>query len=50
MATYFTVRADDFDAEIILQGPEKIEETILEIDKKDNITAKEKGFIQYGSC
>ncbi len=42
-ATYFTVRADDFDAEIILQGPEKIKETILEIDKKDNITAKEKG-------
>ena len=50
-ATYFTVRADDFDAEIILQGPEKVKETILEIDKKDNITAKEKrALYSIGSC
>ena len=42
-ATYFTVRADDFDAELILQGPKKIKEAMIEIEKKDKeATAKEK--------
>jgi len=42
-ATYFTVRADDFDAELILQGPKKIKETMIEIEKKDKeASAKEK--------
>ena len=42
-ATYFTVRADDFDAELILQGAKKIKETMIEIEKKDKeASAKEK--------
>ncbi len=42
-ATYFTVKADDFDAELILQGPKKIMETMNEIEKKEKeATAKEK--------
>jgi len=42
-ATYFTVRADDFDAEIILQGPNKIKEVMANIEKRENqATAKEK--------
>ncbi|HHW02818.1 MAG TPA: PolC-type DNA polymerase III [Thermoanaerobacterales bacterium] len=45
-ATYFTVRADDFDAELILQGPQKIRETILEIEKKEKeASAKEKNLL-----
>jgi len=42
-ATYFTVRADDFDAELILQGPKKIREAMSEIEKKDKeASVKEK--------
>ena len=49
-ATYFTVRADDFDAELILQGPKKIKEAMIEIEKKDKeATAKEKVFHCFGS-
>lgn len=45
-ATYFTVRADDFDAELILQGPKKIRETISEIEKKEkDASAKEKNLL-----
>lgn len=45
-ATYFTVRADDFDAELILQGPKKIKEVIEEINKKEkNATPKEKNLL-----
>lgn len=33
-ATYFTVRVDDFDAELILQGPKQIKETMVEIEKR----------------
>jgi len=45
-ATYFTVRADDFDAELILQGPKKIREAISEIEKKDKeSSAKEKNLL-----
>jgi DNA polymerase-3 subunit alpha (Gram-positive type) len=42
-AAYFTVKADDFDAELILQGPKKVKETMIEIERKDKeATAKEK--------
>ena len=42
-ATYFTVRADDFDAELILQGPKKIKAVMIEIEQKDKeASAKEK--------
>ncbi|TYP54289.1 PolC-type DNA polymerase III [Thermosediminibacter litoriperuensis] len=45
-ATYFTVRADDFDAELILQGPKKIKEVIEEINKKEkSATPKEKNLL-----
>ncbi|MCR4430553.1 MAG: PolC-type DNA polymerase III [Tepidanaerobacteraceae bacterium] len=45
-ATYFTVRADDFDAELILQGPKKIREAIAEIEKKEKeSSAKEKNLL-----
>ncbi|MCG0275032.1 MAG: PolC-type DNA polymerase III [Thermosediminibacteraceae bacterium] len=45
-ATYFTVRADDFDAELILQGPKKIREVIDEINKKEkSATPKEKNLL-----
>jgi DNA polymerase-3 subunit alpha (Gram-positive type) len=42
-ATYFTVRADDFDAELILQGPKKIREVMAEFEKKEReLSVKEK--------
>ncbi|GLI19204.1 DNA polymerase III PolC-type [Tepidanaerobacter syntrophicus] len=42
-ATYFTVKADDFDAELILQGPKKIREKMAEIERNEKeATAKEK--------
>jgi len=44
-ATYFTVRADDFDAELILQGPKKIKEKINEIENDKEASAKEKNLL-----
>ncbi len=45
-ATYFTVRVDDFDAELILQGPKQIKETMVEIEKKDKeASTKEKNLL-----
>ena len=45
-ATYFTVRADDFDAELILQGPKVIKEAISEFEKKDKeASVKEKNLL-----
>ncbi|AVX20726.1 DNA polymerase-3 subunit alpha [Carboxydocella sporoproducens DSM 16521] len=42
-ATYFTVRADEFDAELICQGPEVVRKTIEEIEAKgSDATQKEK--------
>lgn len=42
-AAYFTARANDFDAELILQGPDKIKDKMLEIQRKEKeATAKEK--------
>ncbi|MCL5677309.1 MAG: PolC-type DNA polymerase III, partial [Firmicutes bacterium] len=42
-ATYFTVRADNFDAQVITQGPPAIQRKIEELEKKGNeATAKEK--------
>lgn len=45
-ATYFTTRTDDFDAELILQGPKVIKEAINEIEKKDKeASAKDKNLL-----
>ncbi|NMB17529.1 MAG: PolC-type DNA polymerase III, partial [Firmicutes bacterium] len=42
-ATYFTTRAGDFDAHLILQGPQTLKERFQEIERKGNgATAKEK--------
>jgi DNA polymerase-3 subunit alpha (Gram-positive type) len=42
-ATFFTVRADEFDAELITAGPEKCRQMIKEINEKGNsATAKDK--------
>ncbi|MCL6590811.1 MAG: PolC-type DNA polymerase III [Firmicutes bacterium] len=42
-ATYFSVRADEFDAEIVVQGESVIKDTLLEIRQKGNeATQKEK--------
>ncbi|MEG2738562.1 PolC-type DNA polymerase III [Clostridium sp.] len=43
-ATYFTVRADDFDAELICRGEGAIHEKLQEMyELGNNVTAKEKG-------
>lgn len=45
-ATYFTVRADDFDGELILKGQKAIKEAIKEIERKDkDASAKEKNLL-----
>jgi len=45
-ATYFTVRADDFDLPVILAGPEKINRTLEELEMRGGgLSAKEKGLV-----
>lgn len=45
-AAYFTVRADDFDAELMTHGAGKAKEFIKEIESKgNNMTAKEKNVV-----
>jgi DNA polymerase-3 subunit alpha (Gram-positive type) len=45
-ATYFTVRADDFDAEMMTYGQEKVKNKIKEFEMKgNNITTKEKNVL-----
>lgn len=45
-AAYFTVRADDFDAELMVQGSQKIRQVIEEIESKGNTaTTKEKNML-----
>ncbi|NEZ46083.1 PolC-type DNA polymerase III [Clostridium niameyense] len=45
-ATYFTVRADDFDADLIVKGEEKIKEKMDELYAMgNNITQKDKGLL-----
>ncbi|MGB9678631.1 MAG: PolC-type DNA polymerase III [Thermoanaerobacteraceae bacterium] len=45
-ATYFTVRADDFNLDYVLGGIEHIKKSIKEIESKGNaVTAKEKGLL-----
>lgn len=45
-ATFFTVRADEFDAQMIVQGPEVIRAKIEEIEAKGgNVTQKEKNLL-----
>ena len=44
--TYFTVRADDFDADIMTHGQDKVRNKIKEIEQKGNtITQKEKNVL-----
>ncbi|HHW32084.1 MAG TPA: PolC-type DNA polymerase III [Clostridiaceae bacterium] len=45
-ATYFTVRADDFDAELMAYGQDKVKNAINELEKKGNeMTQKEKNVL-----
>ncbi|MBU7008314.1 PolC-type DNA polymerase III [Phosphitispora fastidiosa] len=45
-ATYFTVRADEFDADIVVQGPSGIRQEIHEIEAKGNdASTKEKNML-----
>lgn len=45
-ATYFTVRADDFDAEMMAQGRDKVKNKIREYEMKgNNISTKEKNVL-----
>ncbi|MDK2836596.1 MAG: polymerase subunit alpha, Gram-positive type, partial [Thermosediminibacterales bacterium] len=45
-ATYFTVRADDFDADLILRGEKSIKKKIEEIElKRNQATQKEKNLL-----
>ncbi|ABO50483.1 DNA polymerase III catalytic subunit, PolC type [Desulforamulus reducens MI-1] len=45
-AAYFTVRADDFDAELMVSGPNKIKQVIEEIEEKGNAASqKEKNML-----
>jgi DNA polymerase-3 subunit alpha (Gram-positive type) len=44
--TYFTVRADDFDAEILIQGEEALAKKLEELNSQGNmLTQKDKGLI-----
>lgn len=45
-ATYFSVRADDFDADLIVKGEEKIKEKMKELySEGNNLTQKDKGLL-----
>ena len=45
-AAYFTVRADDFDAELMTHGADKVRECIKEFESKgNNMTAKERNVV-----
>lgn len=45
-AAYFTVRADDFDADLMVQGPQRIKQAMEEIDAKgNNASTKEKNML-----
>jgi len=45
-ATYFTVRADDFDAALILNGQDIVRKSIRELENKgNNLTAKERNIL-----
>ncbi|SHE93187.1 DNA polymerase-3 subunit alpha [Caldanaerobius fijiensis DSM 17918] len=45
-ATYFTVRADDFDADIVVKGEEEIRRVISQLNNKGNeMTPKEKNML-----
>ena len=43
-ATYFTIRADDFDSEIMINGKQKVKDKMKELEKLGNsMSVKEKG-------
>ena len=43
--TYFTVRATDFDADLMLRGKERVVSAISELNDKPDLTQKEKNLI-----
>ena len=43
--TYFTVRATEFDADLMLRGKEHVVSSIAELSKKDDLTQKDKNLI-----
>lgn len=44
-ATFFTIKLNDFDGELVLQGYEAVKNRVEELKKADTLTAKEKGQI-----
>ena len=46
-ATYFTVKADNFDGELVMQGKAKIEERLKAIKEMPNPTAKEEDQVVF---
>ncbi|WP_455256695.1 PolC-type DNA polymerase III [Peptoniphilus asaccharolyticus] len=42
-ATFFTIKLNDFDGELVLKGSEAVKNRIEEIKSSDTLTAKEKG-------
>ena len=42
-ATYFTIRADDFDSEFMIYGKDKVKKKMKELESVGNMSVKEKG-------
>lgn len=42
-ASYFTVRATEFDADLIVQGPQRLRNKLEEFERAQSLTAKDKG-------
>ena len=42
-ATYFSIRADDFDSEFMIYGKEKVKQKMKELESLGNMSVKEKG-------
>ena len=42
-ATYFSIRADDFDSEFMIFGKEKVKQKMKELESQGNMSVKEKG-------
>ena len=42
-ATYFSIRADDFDSEFMIYGKEKVKQKMKELEALGNMSVKEKG-------
>ena len=44
-AAYFSIRADEFDADIICEGKERVHEELKKLESKDNLDVKGKGLL-----